>query len=95
MVCMRVLVNSLFTENPSMWSWITPSFHDGCVTPTLTVALKIVKPRGQMGQELDRAIPVGPDRTMTLGRSPPSGPMPARHRPGQARFFRRAVLESK
>jgi hypothetical protein len=26
MACMYVLVNSCFTENPSTWSWLTPSF---------------------------------------------------------------------
>jgi hypothetical protein len=34
MVCMHVLVNSRFTENPSTWSWLTSSFHDGGVTGT-------------------------------------------------------------
>jgi hypothetical protein len=29
MACMHVLVNSHFTENPSTWSWLTPSFRDG------------------------------------------------------------------
>jgi hypothetical protein len=31
MVCMYVLVNSRFTENPSTWSWLTPVFSRwGC-----------------------------------------------------------------
>jgi hypothetical protein len=30
--CMHVLVNSHFAENPSTWSWLTPSFHDEGVT---------------------------------------------------------------
>jgi hypothetical protein len=32
MVCMHVLMNSRFAENPSMLSWLTPSFHNGGVT---------------------------------------------------------------
>jgi hypothetical protein len=33
MACMHVLVNSCFAKNPSTWSWLTPSFCDGGVTP--------------------------------------------------------------
>jgi hypothetical protein len=36
MACMHVLVNSRFTENPSTWSWFTPSFRDGGLTKTIS-----------------------------------------------------------
>jgi hypothetical protein len=45
---MHVLLNSHFAENPSTWSGLTPSFHDGGVT-TVSKAAGGERERGQSG----------------------------------------------